>query len=65
VRNSQVSKGGTLDEMPNSGERELVESASSGRTGYQVEGWGCYPTAKTDPELLLSEGTTGTKWRRA
>ena len=29
VRDSQDSKGGTLDEMPNSRERELVESTSS------------------------------------
>jgi hypothetical protein len=40
VRSSQVSKGGTLDEMPNSGERELVEFTSSRRIGHQVEGWG-------------------------
>ena len=38
VRDSQDSKGGTLDEMPNSGERELVESISSRKMGYQVEG---------------------------
>ena len=36
VRDSQDSKGGTLDEMPNSGERELVESTSSRKTGHQV-----------------------------
>jgi hypothetical protein len=29
VRDSQDSKGGTLDEMPNHGEREHVESTSS------------------------------------
>jgi hypothetical protein len=29
VRNSQDSKGGTLEEMPYSRERELVESTSS------------------------------------
>jgi hypothetical protein len=29
VRDSQDSKGGTLDEIPYSGQRELVESTSS------------------------------------
>jgi hypothetical protein len=29
---------------------------------HQVEWWGCHPTAKNfDPELFLSERTTGTK----
>ncbi|KRY62225.1 hypothetical protein T4D_7626, partial [Trichinella pseudospiralis] len=34
----RTQRGGTLDEMPNSGERELVESTSSRKTGHQVEG---------------------------
>ena len=34
VRDSQDSKGGTLDEMPHSG--ELVEPTSSRKTGHQV-----------------------------
>jgi hypothetical protein len=34
VRDAQDSKRGTLDEMPNSGERELVESTSSRKTGH-------------------------------
>jgi hypothetical protein len=38
VRDSQDSKGGTLDKMPNSGKRELVESTSSSKTGHKVEG---------------------------
>jgi hypothetical protein len=33
VRDSQDSKGGTLDEMPNSGEREIIEPTSSRKTG--------------------------------
>ena len=33
-------KGGTLDEMANSGERGLVESTSRRKMGHQVEGWG-------------------------
>jgi len=34
VRASQDSKGGTLDEMPYSGERKLVEPISSRKTGH-------------------------------
>jgi hypothetical protein len=56
-------KGGTLDEMPNNGKRELV---SSRKTGHQVEGWGCCPIVNTsDPELFLSEGTAGTKMEKS
>jgi hypothetical protein len=36
VRDSQKSKGGTLDEMPDSRERELIEPTSSTKTGHQV-----------------------------
>jgi hypothetical protein len=65
VRDSQDSKGGTLDEMPNSGERELVESTSSRKTGHQVEGWIAVPQSKT----LTQNGSSlkelqGQKWRR-
>ena len=41
MRESQDSKRGTVDEMPNSGERELAESTPCRKTGHQVEGWGC------------------------
>jgi hypothetical protein len=48
--------------MPNSGEREFVESTSSRKIGHQVEGWGCHSTIKnTNPELFLSKRTAGTK----
>jgi hypothetical protein len=49
--------------MPYSGERELVESISSRKTGgHQVEAWGCHPTVKySDLDLFLSERTTCTK----
>ena len=60
MRHSQDSKGGTLDEMPYSGEKEFVESTFSKKTGHQVEGRGCHPTVKfSDPELFLSERTAG------
>jgi hypothetical protein len=42
VRDSQESKGGTLDETPNSRERELIEPTPAGR--LQVKKWGCHPT---------------------
>jgi hypothetical protein len=37
VRDAQDTKGGILDEMLNSGEKELVESISSRKTGHPVE----------------------------
>jgi hypothetical protein len=62
VREAQDSEGGTLDEIPHSGERELVESTSPRKTGHQGERWGCHPTVKnSDPELFLSKRTAGTK----
>ena len=36
VRNSQDSKGGSLDEMPDTKERELIEPTSNRKTGHQV-----------------------------
>jgi len=45
-----------------SGEKELVEFSSSRKTRHQVERWCCYPTVKnSDPELFLSQRTSGTK----
>ena len=65
MRDAQDSKRGTLDEVPNSGERELVESISSRKTGHQVEGWGCHSTVKnSDPELFLSKRTAETKMEK-
>ena len=54
VRDSQDSKGGTVDETPNSGEKDISESTSSRKIDHQVERWGCHPTVKnSDPELSL------------
>jgi hypothetical protein len=36
MRDSQESKEGTLDKMPDSRERELIEPTSSRKTGHQV-----------------------------
>jgi hypothetical protein len=48
--------------MPYNGERELVESTSSRKTGYQKEERGCHPIVEnSDPEVFLSERTAGTK----
>ena len=49
VRDSQDSKGGALDEMPNSRERELIEPTSSRKTGYQVREWVAVPQHISDP----------------
>ena len=66
MRVSQDLKGENLDEIPNCGERELVESISSKKRGHQVEGWGCHPTVKnSDPELFLSERTAGSKMEKS
>jgi hypothetical protein len=66
VRDSQDSKGGTLDEVLYSGEGELVEPTFSGGTRHQVEGWSCHPTIKSSvPELFLSEGTAGAKMEKS
>jgi hypothetical protein len=66
VKDSQDSKGGTLNEMPYSGERELVvESTSSRKAVHQVDGLGFHPIVKTsDSELSLSERTAGTKMEK-
>jgi hypothetical protein len=62
VRESQDSKGGTLDEMPKSGKRELVEFTSSRKTGNWVEGCRCHPTVRnSDTGLFLSGRTARTK----
>jgi hypothetical protein len=62
VRYVQDSKGGILNEIPYSRERELVNSTSKRKTGHQVERWGGHPTVKnSDPELFLSKRTAGTK----
>jgi hypothetical protein len=64
------SKGGTLDEMPNSRERELVVSTASRKTGHQVGGWGCHPTIKNSDQNCSclkelrgkGDSVTGSNW---
>jgi hypothetical protein len=47
-----------------SGERELVESTSSRKTGHQVVGV-AIPVKNSDLELFLSERTSGTKLEKS
>jgi hypothetical protein len=47
VRDSQDSKGGTLDEMAYSGKRELTELTSNRKTGNQVRDGVAIPQSKT------------------
>ena len=53
VRDSQDSEGVILDEIPNSGERELIESISSIKIGRQMEELSCNHTVKNfDPVIV-------------
>ena len=45
-RDSQDSKGGTLDKMPNSRERELIEPTSSRKTGHLMRERVAIPQSK-------------------
>jgi hypothetical protein len=48
VRDSQDSKGGTLDEIPDSRERELIKPTSSRKTRRQMKAEGVqHPTVTT------------------
>ena len=46
VRDFQDSTGGTLDEMPNSRERELIGHISSWKTGHQMRERFAIPQSK-------------------
>jgi hypothetical protein len=52
VRDSQDSKGAILDEMPYSGERELVEPTSSRKTGHQMREGVVIPQSKLSPIIV-------------
>jgi hypothetical protein len=65
VRESQDSKGGTLDEMPYSGKRELVESTSNRKTRATSGGIGLLSHSQnSDPEVFLSKRAQGTKMKK-
>ena len=66
VRASQDSKGGTLDEMPDSRERELIEPISSRKTGHQVRDRVAIPQLKTlTQNCSCLKELQGQKWKRA
>jgi hypothetical protein len=52
VRYSQDSKGGTLDEMLNSRERELIEPTSSRKTEHQMREGVAIPQSKFSPIIV-------------
>ena len=49
VRDSQGSKGGTLDEMPDNRQRELIEPTTSRQTGHQMRERGPSQSHNSDP----------------
>jgi hypothetical protein len=59
VRNSQNSKEGTLDEMPYTGERELIEPTSVRKTRLTSH------SQNSGPELFLSERTAVMEMERS
>ena len=52
VRDSQDSKEGTLDEMPDSRERELIEPTSVRKTGHQMRDGVAIPQSKLWPRIV-------------
>jgi hypothetical protein len=46
VTDSEDSKGGTLDEMPNNRERELIELTFNRKTGHQMRERFAIPQSK-------------------
>jgi hypothetical protein len=59
-------QGGTLDEMPYSRERELIEPTSYRKTGHQVWEGGCHSTVKTlTNNCSCLKELQGKKWRGA
>jgi hypothetical protein len=65
VRDSQDSKGETLDEMPYIGERELVEPTSSKKTGHQVRDGVSIPLSKLRPIIVPSERIIGLEMEKS
>jgi hypothetical protein len=61
----QDSKGGTLDEMPDSKERELIEPTSSRKSGHQMRERS-HPTVMTlTHNCSCLKELQGWKWRGA
>ena len=64
VKTSQGSKGGTLNEMPDSRERDLIEPTSSKKTGHQMRNESIAVTTQTCICFCLKE-LQRWKWREA
>ena len=65
VGDFQDSKRGTVDEIPYSGERELVEPTSSRKRAHQVREGVAIPQSKTlTHNCSALKETQGQKWRR-
>jgi hypothetical protein len=64
VEDSRDSKGGTVDKIPYSGERELVKSTSSRKTGHEVRDGVVFPQSKTlTHNFSCLKELQGQKWR--
>jgi hypothetical protein len=65
MRDSKDSKGGILDEMPDSRKKEIIEPTSSRKTGHQAEGWVAIPQSNTlTQNFSCLKELQGQKWRR-
>jgi hypothetical protein len=65
VRDSQDSKGGTLDDMFDSRERELPEATSSRKTGHQVREGVVISVKGLSHNCSCLKELQGWKWRRS
>jgi hypothetical protein len=63
MRDSQDSKGGTLDEMLYRGEREHVDPTSSRETGHQVSDNVAIPQSELTHHCSCLKELQGWKWR--
>ena len=64
MRDSQDSKGGTLDEMSDNRERELIEPTSSRKTGHQVREGFAIPQSKLTHNCSRLKKITGMEMER-
>ena len=65
MRDSQNSKGRTLDETPNSRERDLIQTTSSRKTGHQMREEVLSHSHNCDSYLFLYERITGMEMKRS
>ena len=65
VSDSQDSKGGTLDEIPFIGNREIVEPTFSRKTGHQMREGGHLIVKTLTHNFVLARRTAGLKMERS